>query len=42
MVVCPPFTDLRTLQTLIDADKLKIALGAQNCHSKTRARSPAR
>ncbi len=32
MVVCPPFTDLRTLQTLIDADKLRIQLGAQNCH----------
>ena len=32
VVVCPPFTDLRTLQTLIEADKLAIALGAQNCH----------
>jgi triosephosphate isomerase len=32
VVVCPPFTDLRTLQTLIDADKLRIQLGAQNCH----------
>jgi triosephosphate isomerase len=32
VVVCPPFTDLRTLQTLIDADKLKIELGAQNCY----------
>jgi triosephosphate isomerase len=32
VVVCPPFTDLRTLQTLIDADKLKIGLGAQNCY----------
>ena len=32
VVVCPPFTDLRTLQTLIDADKLHIQLGAQNCH----------
>ena len=31
VVVCPPFTDLRTLQTLIEADKLKISLGAQNC-----------
>jgi triosephosphate isomerase (TIM) len=31
-VVCPPFTDLRTLQTLIEADKLKIGLGAQNCY----------
>jgi triosephosphate isomerase (TIM) len=32
VVVCPPFTDLRTLQTLIEADRLKIRLGAQNCH----------
>jgi len=32
VVVCPPFTDLRTLQTLIEADKLKIGLGAQNCY----------
>ncbi len=32
VVVCPPFTDLRTLQTLIDSDRLSIRLGAQNCH----------
>jgi triosephosphate isomerase (TIM) len=32
VVLCPPFTDVRTLQTLIQADKLKIQLGAQNCH----------
>ena len=32
VVVCPPFTDLRTLQTLIDADRLPMKLGAQNCH----------
>src|ERR1700712_4907405 len=32
VVVCPPFTDLRTLQTLIEADKLKMELGAQNCY----------
>ncbi|HXY93480.1 MAG TPA: triose-phosphate isomerase [Acidimicrobiia bacterium] len=32
VVVCPPFTDLRTLQTLIDSDRLPIQLGAQNCH----------
>ena len=32
VVVRPPFTDLRTLQTLIEADKLKIGLGAQNCY----------
>jgi triosephosphate isomerase (TIM) len=28
----PPFTDLRSIQTLIDADKLPFALGAQHCH----------
>ncbi len=28
----PPFTDLRSVQTVIDADKLPIALGAQHCH----------
>jgi len=32
VIVCPPFTDLRTLQTLIESDNLLIALGAQNCH----------
>jgi triosephosphate isomerase len=32
VVVCPPFTDLRTLQTLLEADRIPIALGAQNCH----------
>jgi triosephosphate isomerase len=30
--VHPPFTGLRSIQTLIDADKIPIALGAQNCH----------
>ncbi|MFN2608688.1 MAG: triose-phosphate isomerase [Acidimicrobiales bacterium] len=30
--VHPPFTCLRSIQTLIDADKIPIALGAQNCH----------
>jgi len=32
VVVCPPFTALRSVQTVIDADKLKFGLGAQNCH----------
>lgn len=27
-----PFTDLRTLQTAIEQDKMEIALGAQHCH----------
>jgi triosephosphate isomerase (TIM) len=32
VVVCAPFTDLRTLQTLIESDEIPILLGAQNCH----------
>jgi triosephosphate isomerase len=32
VVVCAPFTDLRTLQTLTEADAIPILLGAQNCH----------
>lgn len=28
----PPFTDLRSVQTLIDADDLRLILGAQHCH----------
>jgi triosephosphate isomerase (TIM) len=30
--VHPPFTALRSIQTLIDADNIPIALGAQHCH----------
>ena len=30
--VHPPFTDIRSVQTLIDADEMRIHLGAQNCH----------
>jgi len=30
--VHPPFTDLRSIQTLLDADRIPIALGAQHCH----------
>jgi triosephosphate isomerase (TIM) len=32
VVVAPPFTALRSVQTLIDADELPIGLAAQNCH----------
>ncbi|MFM7059778.1 MAG: triose-phosphate isomerase [Actinomycetes bacterium] len=32
VVVAPPFTDLRSLQTVLDADSIPISLGAQNCH----------
>jgi triosephosphate isomerase len=28
----PPFTDIRSVQTLVEADKLRFALGAQHCH----------
>ncbi len=30
--VHPPFTDIRSVQTVIEADRLGFALGAQNCH----------
>lgn len=30
VVVCPPFTSLRSVQTTIDSDKMEISLGAQN------------
>jgi triosephosphate isomerase len=32
VTVHPPFTDLRSVQTIIEADRMKIGLGAQNCH----------
>jgi triosephosphate isomerase len=30
--VHPPFTDIRSVQTLIEADEIPLRLGAQNCH----------
>ncbi|MEJ1155343.1 triose-phosphate isomerase [Microbacterium marmarense] len=33
VAVFPPFTDIRTVQTLIDADKISFALGAQDISS---------
>ncbi|MEA3076650.1 MAG: triosephosphate isomerase [Actinomycetota bacterium] len=30
--VHPPFTDIRSIQTVLDADKIPLLLGAQNCH----------
>ncbi len=30
--VHPPFTDLRSIQTVIESDRMEIHLGAQNCH----------
>jgi triosephosphate isomerase len=32
VVVCPPFTALRSVGTLIEGDRLPIGLGAQDCH----------
>jgi triosephosphate isomerase len=32
VVICPPFTALRSLQTLFDADRLPYGLGAQDVH----------
>jgi triosephosphate isomerase len=32
VVVCPPFTALRPVQTFIEGDNSRIELGAQNCH----------
>jgi triosephosphate isomerase len=32
VVICPPFTALRSVQTVIESDRLPFALGAQNCH----------
>jgi triosephosphate isomerase (TIM) len=34
VVICPPFTALRAVQTLIDADKLSYELGAQNVYAE--------
>ena len=34
--VHPPFTALRSAQTVIEADDLPLALGAQNCHWETK------
>jgi triosephosphate isomerase len=30
--VHPPFTDIRSIQTVIESDKMRILIGAQNCH----------
>ena len=32
VVICPPFTALRSVQTVIQADRLPFGLGAQNVH----------
>ncbi|MGQ0670369.1 MAG: triose-phosphate isomerase [Actinomycetota bacterium] len=33
VVICPPFTALRSIQTLIDGDRLPYVLGAQDVHA---------
>jgi triosephosphate isomerase (TIM) len=35
IIVIPPFTSLRSIQTLIEGDRLRIGLGAQDCHWET-------
>jgi len=32
VVICPPFTSLRTVETLIQSDRIPFGLGAQNVH----------
>jgi len=34
IVICPPFTALRSVQTVIDSDDLEFGLGAQNMYSE--------
>jgi triosephosphate isomerase (TIM) len=36
VVICPPFTSLRSVQTLIDADRLPYGLGAQNVSAESK------
>ena len=33
--VHPPFTNLRSIQTVIESDNMRLVLGAQNCHWET-------
>jgi triosephosphate isomerase len=32
VTIHPPFTDIRSVQTLIDVDEVRLGLGAQHCH----------
>ncbi len=36
VVVCPPFTSLRSVQTVLEADEIPIQLGAQNVYWETK------
>src|SRR5207247_9118691 len=40
VVICPAFTALRAVQTLIDSDRLPYGLGAQNVHQEERGAFP--
>ena len=40
--VIPPFTDLRSVQTLVDGDKLRLTYGAQDLSQHDSAPTPAR
>ena len=42
VLVIPPFTDIRTVQTIVDADELGIKYGAQDVPSTTTAPTPAK
>ena len=32
IVICPPLTDIRPLQNLVEGDRIPLLLGAQHCH----------
>jgi triosephosphate isomerase len=34
VTVHPPFTDIRSVQTTLESDRINIGLGAQNCHAE--------
>jgi len=36
VVICPPFTALRSVQTLMESDRLPFGLGAQNVHPEAK------
>ncbi len=42
VVVLPPFTDLRSVQTLIDGDDLSLRYGARICRRSMAVPTPAR
>lgn len=42
VTVIPPFTDLRSVQTLVDGDKLRLTYGAQDLSQHDSGPTPAR